>query len=104
MSPIAKCVCPILKPRSWWWWKGCKTGDLPLAYRCIKKGAKALGSTGTIFSEDNIGSLLATRDLMAELRGAEMLTGGGSPPFQRQDRSRFLQSLDQLIQNVKLNR
>jgi len=41
---------------------------------------------------------------MLGLRGAEMLTGGGLPPFQKQDRSRFLQSLDQLIQNVKLNR
>ena len=76
------------------------TGDIPLAYRCIKKGAKALGSTGQVFSEDNIGQLLATRDLMSELRQAGTLTGGGPPPFQKQDRSRFLHALDQMIQSI----
>lgn len=80
------------------------TGDIPLAYRCIQKGARAIGSTGNVFSEENIGQLLATRDLMAELREAGTLTGGGPPPFQKQDRSRFLHALDQMIQNIKRNK
>ena len=77
------------------------TGDIPLAYRCIQKGAKALGSSGNVFSEENIGHLLATRDLMRELRDAGTVTGGGPPPFQKQDRSRFLHALDQIIQSLK---
>lgn len=77
------------------------TSDVPLAYRCIQKGAKVLGSNGHAFTEDNIGHLLATRDLMAELREAGTLTGGGPPPFQKQDRSRFLHRLDQIIQSLK---
>jgi len=77
------------------------TSDIPLAYRCIQKGAKVLGSTGHAFTEENIGHLLATRDLMAELREAGTLTGGGPPPFQKQDRSRFLHTLDQMIQSIK---
>lgn len=77
------------------------TGDIPLAFRCIQKGAKALGSTGHVFSEENIGHLLATRDLMADLRQAGTVTGGGPPPFQKQDRSRFLHALDEIIRKIK---
>ncbi len=77
------------------------TGDIPLAYRCIKKGAQVLGLTGRVFSEENIGHLLATRDLMSDLRQDGTLTGGGPPPFQKQDRSRFLHALDQIVQTLK---
>ena len=77
------------------------TGDIPLAHRCVQKGAKALGSSGHAFTEDNIGHLLATRDLMKELREAGTLSGGGPEPFQKKDRSRFLHTLDQIIQNIK---
>lgn len=79
------------------------TSDIPLAYRCIQKGAQVLGSAGHAFTEDNIGHLLATRDLMAELRAAGTLTGGGPPPFRKQDRSRFLHTLDQMIQRIQRN-
>lgn len=77
------------------------TADIPLAYRCIRKGARVLDPAGRIFSEANIGQVLATRDLLRELREAGTVTGGGPPPFQKQDRSRFLHSLDQIIQNIK---
>lgn len=77
------------------------TGDIPLAYRCVQAGALVLNSKGEILSEDNIGQLLATRDLMAGLRDSGMIPGGGPPPFQKQDRSRFLHSLDQIIQLAK---
>ncbi len=76
------------------------TADIPLAYRAVKAGARALDFTGRIFSEANIGEILATRDLMRELRDAGSLTGG-PPAFQKQDRSRFLHSLDQVIQNIR---
>jgi uncharacterized protein YaiI (UPF0178 family) len=53
-----------------------------------------------VYTEANVGSALATRDLLADLRGAgEMM--GGPPPFQKRDRSRFLQSLDQIVQDVR---
>jgi uncharacterized protein YaiI (UPF0178 family) len=76
------------------------TGDIPLASRCIKNGARVIDPTGRVFSEATIGQMLATRDLMAKLREAGVLTGGPAP-FQKQDRSRFVQALDQVVQNMK---
>ncbi len=76
------------------------TADIPLAFRCIKSGAQVVGPTGRLFSIANIGEALATRNLLSELREAGSITGG-PPPFQKQDRSRFLQSLDQIVQSIK---
>ncbi len=76
------------------------TADIPLADRCLKKGASVIGSTGKPFTEANIGDAVATRDLMSDLRGAGEITGGPSPLTQR-DRSRFLQQLDQVIQSIR---
>ena len=76
------------------------TTDIPLASRCIRNGARVVAPTGRVFSEANIGSALATRDLLAELRGAGAMLGG-PPPFQKSDRSRFLHALDQIIQAIK---
>ena len=73
------------------------TADIPLADRCLKRGASALGPTGKAFTEDNIGGAVATRDLLSELRDAGELTGG-PPPLGKRDRSRFLQRLDEVIQ------
>jgi len=79
------------------------TADIPLASRCIKEGARVIGTTGKPFTEDNIGSVLATRDLLSELRGAGEITGG-PPPLQKRDRSRFLQQLDEVIQSIRRKR
>lgn len=79
------------------------TADIPLAARCVKRGARVLGPTGFELSDTNVGQALATRDLLAELRDAGAMLGG-PPPFHPRDRSRFLQSLDQMIQNLKLGR
>jgi uncharacterized protein YaiI (UPF0178 family) len=76
------------------------TADIPLANRCIKAGAEVLDHGGNRFSKVNIGQMMATRGLMSELREAGAVTGGPRP-FKAQDRSRFLQSLDQVIQNIK---
>ncbi len=77
------------------------TGDVPLASRCLSKGARALGFKGRAFSEASIGDALATRDLLSQLR-ADGVIKGGPPPFARQDRSRFLQSLDGIIQAIRM--
>ncbi len=76
------------------------TADIPLVHRCIQKGAQALSPSGRPFSEQNIGEIISTRDLLSVLRGSGEITGG-PPPFQKEDRSRFLQTLDQIIQNIK---
>lgn len=75
------------------------TGDIPLASRCIKKEAHVLTSTGRILTKDSIGDALATRDLLTQLRDQGAITGGPAP-FQKQDRSRFLQRLNEIIQNI----
>ena len=76
------------------------TADIPLASRCMQKGARAIGSTGRPFTEDNIGEAVATRDLLAVLRGGGEITGG-PPPLTKRDRSRFLQTLDEVIQSIR---
>ena len=76
------------------------TADIPLASRCLKNGALVVGSTGNEFTDDNIGSALASRELMAELRESGVITGGPAP-FQKNDRSKFLQSMDRMIQRIK---
>ena len=76
------------------------TADIPLANRCLKKGARVLGPTGKPFTDDNIGPALATRDLMSELRELGDVRGG-PPPMQKKDRSRFLQKLDEIVQDIR---
>ena len=76
------------------------TADVPLAARCLEKGASALGPTGKPFTKDNIGSALATRDLLSALRDLGEVTGG-PPPFDKRDRSRFLHQLDEAISTIR---
>ena len=66
------------------------TADIPLAARCVKNGSRAIGPSGRPFTEDSIGDVLATRNLMTELRETGEIRGTGRP-FTKQDRSRFLQ-------------
>lgn len=73
----------------------CVTGDIPLADRCIKAGARAIRHNGELFTQANIGHQLAMRDLMADLRAANPLNqGGGGKAFTKADRSRFLEALE----------
>jgi uncharacterized protein YaiI (UPF0178 family) len=76
------------------------TSDIPLADRCVKKGARVLGPKGEEFTEDNIGSAMAMRELMKDLRESGGIRGGGPPPMEKKDRSRFLGKLDQMIQSI----
>ena len=76
------------------------SGDIPLAHRCLAKGARVLGLTGRAFTQENIGEALATRELLSHLRDLGTVMGGPAP-FEKKDRSRFLQHLDQMIQAVR---
>lgn len=77
------------------------TADILLADRCLKAGAVVLGPTGKPFTTASIGSAIATRAIMADLRaGGDAI--GGPAPFAKTDRSRFLQALDEAL--VRLER
>ncbi len=76
------------------------TADIPLASRCLKKGAQVMGPTGKPFTDDNIGGAVAIRDLLSDLRSTGEITGG-PPPLKKRDRSRFLQQLDNVIQSIR---
>lgn len=70
------------------------TGDIPLAAKCIENGARVLRHNGELFTPANIGNILATRDLMTDLRAADPFRQGGGKAFSKADRSRFLSALD----------
>ena len=70
------------------------TADILLAERCLKAGAKVLAHNGKVFDAASIGSAIATRAIMEDLRAGMDGIGGGPPPFSKADRSRFLQALD----------
>jgi uncharacterized protein len=72
------------------------TADILLADRCLKAGAAVLSPTGKPFTLASIGSAIATRAIMADLRAGGDIVGG-PPPFARADRSRFLQALDEVL-------
>jgi uncharacterized protein YaiI (UPF0178 family) len=75
----------------------CVTADIPLAQRCLAKGARVVPPNGRPFTIANIGNALAGRELARHLR--ELGAGGkGPPPFTKADRSRFLSALDTAVQ------
>jgi len=76
------------------------TADILLAGRCVKAGATVLGPTGNPFTEANIGNVMATRDLMAELRDSGAIRSGPAPMSER-DRSKYLQALDAAAHAVR---
>ena len=77
------------------------TGDIPLAAKCVAAGAKVLRHNGEELHERNIGNVLATRDLMQDLRSADPFRQGGGRPFSKTDRSRFSEVLDRLVRQAK---
>ena len=79
------------------------TADIPLAARCLARGARVLGHRGNTFTDSSIGDVVATRDLNATLRD-HGVNSPGPAPFTARDRSSFLQKLDELIQAVRHGR
>lgn len=76
------------------------TSDILLADRCLKAGARILAPNGKAFTADSIGSAIATRAIMVDLRsGGEQL--GGPPPFSKSDRSNFLQAIDRELTQMQ---
>lgn len=78
----------------------CITADILLADRCLKAGATVIAPSGKPFTANSIGSAVATRAIMADLR-ANGDAVGGPPPFSKTDRSRFLSALDEALVRLK---
>ncbi len=76
------------------------TADIPLAARCLAKEASVLDAKGHPFTESDIGSALAMRGLMDELRQGGMAAGGPAP-MTAKDRSRFLSRLDEMVNALR---
>ena len=73
------------------------TDDIPLAGRCIEKGARVITNRGMIRNAGNIGEALAMRGLLQYMRDAGDVSGG-QKPLDESDRRRFRQELDKLVQ------
>ncbi|WP_424967082.1 YaiI/YqxD family protein [Dinoroseobacter sp. S375] len=80
------------------------TGDIPLAAKCVEAGAEVLKHNGERLTQANIGNVLATRDLMADLRAADPFRQGGGRAFSKADRSRFLDALERALRAAKSKR
>ena len=76
------------------------TGDIPLAAKCVEAGAQVLKHNGEPLTQANIGNVLATRDLMTDLRSADPFRIGGGKGFTKADRSRFLDALERAIRTA----
>ena len=75
----------------------CVTSDIPLAARCLKKGARVVSPTGKQWTQANIGNALAGREIARHLRELGTNTRGPAPLTKR-DRSGFLSALDTALQ------
>jgi uncharacterized protein YaiI (UPF0178 family) len=76
------------------------TADIPLAAEVVAKGGLALNPRGTLYTNENVGELLASRNLIDELRGAGLITGGPSN-FSAKDRQAFANQLDRWLTKAK---
>jgi|TARA_B100000315_G_scaffold223601_1_gene228515 hypothetical protein len=72
------------------------TADIPLAAAIVDKGAHALNPRGELYTEENVHSRLATRDLKDELRSTGVMTGGPSV-LDKKDRQAFANALDRFL-------
>lgn len=80
------------------------TSDIPLAAQCVSAGAAVLKPNGEALSANNIGSILATRDLMTELRAADPFMRAGGKGFTKADRSSFLNALEHALRSAARGR
>lgn len=72
------------------------TADIPLAADALAKGGHALNPRGELYHEDNIRERLVMRDLLDELRGSGIETGGPAA-FGAGDRQAFANQLDRFL-------
>jgi uncharacterized protein YaiI (UPF0178 family) len=78
----------------------CVTSDIPLASRCLAKGARAVAPYGRVWTPDNIGSALVGREIGYAMREAGHITKGPAA-LTKADRSKFLEVLDREVQAAR---
>ena len=76
------------------------TTDLLLAKECIRKEARVLRPNGHVLNKKNIDNLLATKNLMSDLRTINPNFQNHIRPFSRIDRINFLNSLESELQRT----
>ena len=72
------------------------TADIPLAAEVVAAGAEALDPRGELYTDVNVGERIATRNLLDELRGGGLVTGGPAN-FSAKDRQAFANQLDRWL-------
>lgn len=72
------------------------TADIPLAAHVVQKGGIALDPRGDLLTEANIGERITMRNLMDELRGNDLVTGGPAP-YGPKDKQAFANQLDRIL-------
>ncbi len=72
------------------------TADIPLAAEVIATGGHALNPRGEFYTEDSVRERLVVRDLLDQLRGCGIETGG-PPVFSQGDRQAFANQLDRFL-------
>ena len=76
------------------------TADIPLAADVVAKGGMALNPRGELYTNENIGERLALRNLVDELRGGGLVTGGPAN-FGSKDKQAFANQLDRWLAKTK---
>ena len=76
------------------------TADIPLAAAVLAKGGKALNPRGELYNTETIKQKLTMRDLMDELRGSGIQTGG-PPPLSQAERRDFANALDRILSQAR---
>lgn len=76
------------------------TADIPLAARCLARLTRVLDPKGRALTDNDIGGVLALRQLKEDLRQGGEHTGGPAPMTVK-DRSRFLSKLDEIVNAVQ---
>lgn len=77
------------------------TNDIPLAANVVEKGAQVIKANGEVITQKNIGTIVASRNLMADIRGADPFFQSKGKAFSKSDRARFLDSLERLLRQSK---
>lgn len=72
------------------------TADIPLANAVVQKGGFGLNPRGELYTVDNIGQHLSSRDLLASLRDSGM-EFDGPPVYNAKDRQAFANQLDRFL-------
>ncbi len=72
------------------------TSDIPLAARVVESGSTVIRFRGEVLDAANVQQRLQVRDLLDDLRGSGVQTGG-PPPYGPKDKQRFANALDKWL-------